>query len=1112
VAGIIQTFALDSYSQATKLTLKFKDTKLETVLGAIEDKSEFFFLYNKDLVDVEQRVDIDAKEKKITEILDVLLEEKNIRYFMFDRQIVLSNQYGKTGIYGHGNLAEQQQQPRTVSGKVIDSSGQPLPGVSIVVKGTTQGTITNADGDYTLTNLPDDATLVFSFVGMRAQEIVVGTQTNINVTMEEETIGIEEVVAIGYGSLQRNRISTSITSLEPQKITVQATNFIEQSLEGQIAGLNVSQHSGAPGGGTELQIRGMGSIGSQNQPLVVIDGIPMQNIYSKERSPLTLLNQEDIASIDVLKGVSASAIYGSRGSNGVIIIETISAEEGKTEFSFSSKTGINHPLFKLDLMNAEEFARWRKENYYEEAAFYGYDITDEDIPEVYRNPQLLGEGTDWHDVVTRVASYQDYNINVTHGTKDFKGFFSMGYLNNQGSVKETSFERITMRANMTYEPIDFLTLGMNINPTIRKWNHQAGGQRASLYGAALMSSPLDGPYKEDGKWERDNEAYYDGEWDLDIWSPGTFSNYNPLYALKNQIDLTRDFNFRFQPYISLIPVKGFTIKSQYNMELTYNTREYFRPSTISNIYNPPPLATAGYYNTSRNYSWQFINTAIYENIFNNHRINVLGGYTMEHYNGYSSHIAGSQFPSDDIKTINAATEQTGNTQESNWSLISYIFRLSYDYQSKYLFTGTIRRDGSSRFGSNNRWGYFPSASIGWNISKEKFFPSPEWLTNLKLRASHGYSGNNAIGNYTWIPTLATDNYTVAGKVTDGKRVASMENTMLSWEKSNEFDAGLDLTLYKGRINFVFDYYNKITEGMLWAVSIPISSGFRSIQDNIGKIQNKGTEFSVNTINLSNDNFSWETDFNISFNRNKVLSLGDVGRIHSGFQNCSLTTEDQPIAMFYGWKHIGILNNWEEVDEYATTANQYPGTNRFWDANDDGIIDERDKVIMGNPHPDFRGGFNNNFKYKNWDLFINTSFAHNFDVYARIEQDNRNIDGVFNVLKEVKNRWKSEDEQGNGIIPASFHQTEIDRSPISSRIHNASFLKVQNINIGYNFDNISFIKLLRLYCSIQNVWVFTNYKYGYPDVNVHGNSALARNYHSYDYPITRTILFGLDLNF
>ncbi len=1085
LASVLQTFAHEAYSQKTKLSLDYANTRLEVVLDDIEELSEFFFLANEKLVDLNRIVSLSVENERIDAILDRLFAGTDVVYTITDRKIILAPLF----------LAEgQQAQQKTVSGKVIDETGQPLLGVTVLVKGTTLGTITNEDGEYTFADLPKDATLQFSFVGMITQEVEVGNQSTVNITMMPDAIGIEEVVAIGYGTLERNKISTSIGSIAPEKIKTQVTSSIDQSLEGQIAGLSVRQTSGAPGGGSELRIRGAGSIGAGDQPLFVIDGIPMQGIYDKHRSPLTLLNQNDIESIDVLKGVSATSIYGSRGSNGVILITTRRGKLGRTEVSFSVRTGIENMLSseRLDLMNAEEFAQWRKEDAYEEAAFYGYEISESDIPEVYRNPEALGEGTDWQDVMTRTALRRDYNLTVTHGAGDFRGFFSMGYLDNQGIVKETDFERISMRANMSYEPNKVVAVGMNVVPTIRTWHNQVGGNRGTIFGSAFMSSPLDGPYKEDGAWERDVEGYYEGDWDLDIWSPGTFSNVNPLYALHKQVDVTRDLNLRFQPYVTLSPIKGLLLKSAYNIDLGHYSHEYFRQSTISSIYSPPPRATEGYYRTYRGLGWQFENTATYDNQFGDHSLTVLAGYTREHHNGYSSYINGDQFPSDAIKTISAATEQWGYTRESNWSLISYLLRLSYDYKAKYLFTGTVRRDGSSRFGSERRWGYFPSASVGWNISKESFFPSPEWLTNLKFRVSYGYSGNNSIGNYTWLPTLETNNYTFGGLVADGKRVTSMANYNLGWEKSREFDAGLDLILFKGRLSLVIDYYNKITEDMLWAVAVPISSGFSSVQDNIGEIRNRGLEFTLSSTNVAKGDFRWNTDFNIFFNRNKVLDMGDVGRIQTGHRSYSLTIEGQPMAMFYGWKSLGILNNAEEVAKYATFPGQVPGTPRYQDLDNSGVIDQDDKMIIGNPHPDFRGGLTNSFRYKNWDLNIAMSFAHNFDIWAQLEEDVLNLDGVFNVLREVKERWRSPEEPGNGRVAASFHETKFDRWENSDWVYNASFLKVQNITLGYNFDGIDFVNRLRLYLSVQNAFLLTNYPYGNPEASVYGDNSLVRN--------------------
>jgi TonB-dependent starch-binding outer membrane protein SusC len=1084
--GLVSVTA-STYSQSTRLDINLKDGTMVELIQQIEKNSEFFFYYQKEELKELDQLNLEANNATIMDILDKALESSQFSYSVLDRYIVVRK---KGDSFGEDMLSLAREaaiaQQRTVSGIVTDSNGQPLPGVTVMVKGTTQGTVTNSEGRFSISNISENISLVFSFIGMQTQEIVVGNQTSINVQMTEDTIGLEEVVAVGYGTLQRNKISSSIVSVSAERLVAQVTSSFDKSLEGQVSGLYVRQGSGAPGGGAELNIRGGGSIGSSGDPLVVIDGVPITGIFGKERSPLTLVNQSDIESLDVLKGVAATAIYGSRGSNGVILITTKSAKIGRTDFNFSSRFGVERawPGSKLDLMNAEEFALWRKENAYERAAFYGNTITLDDIPLEYRYPEQLGEGHDWFDIMTQVAPMHEYNLSVSHGTETFSGFFSIGYLENEGTIRGTAFDRLSFLANMAYDPNDVITFGLSISPSVRKWQNQVGGSRTTYYGAAFMSTPLDGPYLDDGPWERNNPLYWSGKYDLDIYSAGTFSNFNALQAIEAITDESRNFNLRAYPYLVIKPLQGLALRSQFNVDYTFSTAEFFRPSTVTQIFNPPPLAAQGSYNTGNSFNWQLENTATYDKEIGNHQFNILAGYTRERYHSISSSLTGRQYASDLIRTINHSVEQTGNTSESNWSMISYLARLNYDYDLRYLLSATIRRDGSSRFGPDKRWGYFPSVSAGWNISREGFFPQMEWITNLKLRSSYGFSGNNSIGNYTWIPTLATNNYTFGGTVANGMRVAAMENRRLGWERAREFDTGVEMMLFGGRLNMIVDYYNRITEDMLWAVTLPISSGFTSVQDNIGEIQNKGVEFSVNSLNIKRPNFSWQTDFNISTNRNKVLSLGDVGRILTGPRTYSVTVEGEPMGMFYGWKNVGkMFDTWEEIEQYAAFPGQVPGTPRFVDLDNNGIIDQKDKAVIGNPWEDFRGGMINRVTYKNFDLSISMSFAHNFDVWAQLEEDVLNLDGVFNVLREVKERWRSPQEPGNGRIAASFHSTAFNRGETDMWVYNVSFLKVTNMNFGYTVRNLRFLKQLRASCSIQNPFIFTNYPYGNPDQNV-----------------------------
>lgn len=1060
-----------TYTQDSKVSLNKSNVKLKAVLEEIENQTDNLFTYNNEL-----------------------------------------------------NVNETaQQQEKIIKGKVTDINGESLPGVTIIIKGAAQGTSSDIDGNFSLSGISENDVLQFSYVGMQTQEIVIGSRANVNITMIEDAIGLEEFVAVGYGAMQRNKISTAITSVKPDNIKSQLNNSLDRALEGQVAGMDIKQNSGTPGGGAVMRIRGSSSLQGRNSPLIVIDGVPMQDSYNKEHSPLAFIDQRDIENIEVLKDVSATSIYGSRGSNGVILITTKSGEVGKTELTVNLSTGVSKilPSERMPLMNAEEFARWRKEDAFDRAAYLGQNISIDDIPEAYRNPEdWKGKGTDWQDVIMRIAPTMKFNVNVSHGTDKFTGYFSMGYSHEEGIVKETNFKRLNMRANMDFRPNNFLNIGMNISPVISWWGNRTttesgGASKHTVIGTAITAPPTDGPYLDD--YPHEELHFFDGKWDTNIKSPGTFNFDNPLYRLKNEVDKSQQFNLIMQPYIQISPIKDLVFRSQLNLQLTQNDHEFFKPSTVlgKGYGAAPPRPIEGFYNTSKRFNWQFENTLNYHKKVNDHLFDVLAGYTMEHYNNYSSQLYGYDYPGDEVKTLNAATSYNGSSSESNWSLISGILRLNYDFKTRYLLTTTIRRDGSSRFGTKNKWGYFPSVAIGWNMSKENFFPETELVTNLKLRASYGTSGNNNIGNYTWIPNMGISNYNTGGSIADGKYVSSLENPYLGWEKAKEANIGLDVTLLKGRFNLVMDVYNKLTTGMLWNVSLPYSSGYGSFIENIGEVRNRGLEILINSENIRQKDFRWETDFNISFNRNKVMNLGNVDQItskvsHSG--EALITKVGQPMGMFYGWITAGVFLNEAETEQFATIpGGQFPGTVRWEDQNGDGIIDVNDKVIMGNPHPDFRGGMNNRIYYKDWDFNMSLTYAHNFDVYASLESTSLNLDGVFNVLKDVKNRWRSPEEPGDGRMPTTMHQTYLDRDlPQSKFVYNSSFIKIQNISLGYTFSLPS-IKQIRLSLSVQNPFLITNYKYGNPDVDVTGNSNQP-NYDEFDYPLGRIFELGLSTTF
>ncbi len=1092
----VMLVSASGYSQTTRMNLDYKKIPLGQLLQQIEDQTDYRFAYSKSGLDANEEVTIDVKNATLDEVLKIILDKNQLTYNILDRYVVISDKSFPNQV----NMA----QPQKISGKVTDSSGAPLPGVTVVVKSTTDGIITNADGNYTLLKVPADATLVFSFVGMKMQEIAVAGKTEINVVMQEETVGIEEVVAIGYGSLQKSDVTSSISEVNVDQLINQTTSSLDQSLQGMIPGVQVEQTTGNPGGSSSIRIRGSSSVGAGSDPLFVIDGNPMPESFDKNQNPLSWLNANDIESVTILKDASSTAIYGSRGSNGVILITTKSGKEGKAKVSFNASIGIQNIMkdSKLDVMNAHEFATWRYENAQDYADYYG---TTFEVDDDYANPDEYGEGTDWQQELLQTGIIQDYNVSVSYGSPKFKSYFSVGYLDQKGVIMETKFSRLSILASFDYtSPTNFLQMGINLNPSIQNWGPNAGGGRGSSWGLAATLSPLV-PVRDE-----------DGEYTTNITSDGMFDNGNPVVALKETTDKTRKNNFQIQPYLKINVLKGLSLKSSLNMQYSDNATTYFNPSTVAGMMSAPPDDAYGTYTTVKNRNWIFENTLSYDKQIEGHKFNAIAGLTMEHYNWSKSYLKGTGFADDAIRTLNAATSYTGYTNEENWSMVSYLSRLNYSYKNKYLLTGTLRSDGCSRFGSDNRWGVFPSGSLGWFISKEKFFPELNWLENLKLRISYGLTGNNGIGNYTYQATIASDNYCFGGTIVNGRELSSLSNSQLGWEKTKEFDAGINLDLFKNRLSIVADFYNRLTNDMLWSVNIPISSGFSSMQNNIGKLRNRGFEFSFSSTNISKGNFIWKTDFNISFNKNEVLDLGDVQTIYSNYfydNYCNITEVGAPMAQFYGYKFVKIFQTQEEVDAAPHYSGQLAGSAQYADTDGSESVDALDCTAIGDPNPKFTGGMINRLNYKKWDLILTLSFAGDFDVLAiDPESTTRNLDGVFNVFKNVKDRWRSVDNPGNGKYATSLYNTEEDRANNSRMVYDGSFLKIQNLNIGYNLYKIKYFDSCRVYCSVQNLHTFTKFPYGNPEVNYYGNSSLSRGVMCYDYPLARTISLGVNITF
>lgn len=1095
----IQMFATGVYSQNAKFNLKKENTSIENVLSAIEDQSEYYFLYNGRLVDVTQKVSISIENQNIESTLKTLFNDTNISYKIIDRQVVLSPA---------DNVNSNQQQPKTVSGKVSDSTGAPLPGVTVMVKGTTQGMITDMDGNYNLANVPTDATLGFSFVGMKAQEVQVSGKSTLNVVLEEETIGLEEVVAVGYGTQSKRAVTGSIQSVGSEDLSDMPVTTVAQKLQGKLSGVQINQTTGKPGQGMQVRIRGQASLTAGNDPLYVVDGFPITGDISS-------INPNEIESISVLKDASSTALYGSRAANGVIMVTTKRAKQGKTSIDIAANYGIQTVPEKgrPDIMNGTEFAQFKKES---------YEDLGQPVPAVFQNPSQYGDGYDYFDAILRTATIQDYSVSLSTGKENFSTTAVVGLLDQEGVILNSDYQRFSVRLNSEFKVTNQLKVGFNVAPTYTM-NNTPSTDGQFWAGGIVTNSLL--------VWPICPYINADGTMPYNSWIPGVSAFASPNYyrATKEIVNETGDSRLLSTGYIQYEPIKGLTLRTAMNVDLGSTKYKNVNPSTASNgMAGVLPALSSAVYRNSQYMTWLNENTATYKKSIGNHNFEALAGFTMQRYRFDLMQVRITGFPDDRIPTIGAAAniDRSGTTNTYNniqeWSLMSYLGRVNYNYKNRYLLSAALRSDGSSRFGADERWGTFPSASVGWIASEENFLKSIRAISLLKLRASYGIVGNNNIGNYTQYAAVSSGNSSYNAifgtSLGSGSAVTQLPNSKLTWEQTAEYDFGFDLGLFKNRVNIGYDFYNRNSRSLLYSVAVAQESGFASFNGNIGELQFWGHEISLNSQNLTGK-LKWSTDFNIAFTDNKVKALfGNVDRIYG---DGTITKVGQRIGLFYGMVHEGVYKNKAEYDASPKAVLSQVGTAKFKDVNGDGKItnggDKDDRTIIGDPTPKFTFGLTNTFNYGNFDLSVVMSGSYGNDIANMGEVGLTNLDGVFNVLADVKDRWRSEANPGAGKYGKTTAGTAYERDWFSTRfLSDASYITVKNVTFGYTFPKFKNknIKSLRLFVSGQQIMTLTKYKGMNPEISMTnaGASASALNLgHDYGgYPVPRTISFGLNL--
>lgn len=1080
------SYAGNAHSQNAKVSIRMNNVKLDKILNEIENQTDYLFIYNNQ-VDINKITSVKVKNEAVAQVLDRILSGTGINYELEGTHIILTTEAIKD--------LHAQQQAKTVTGTVTDVSGEPIIGANIRIKGTTTGTITDIDGNFSIEAEPQSVIEV-SYIGYLTQETVINNQKSIRFLLKEDTKTLDEVVVIGYGVQKKADLTGSVANINTEKLNTQSNANIGQALQGKIAGVDIVSQGGAPGSGTRIMVRGIGTLNNAS-PLYIVDGMYMNSIDH--------INPNDIASIDVLKDASSAAIYGSRAANGVIIVTTKegSNTEGKPIIDLSVNLGISTASKFLDMLDAKGWA---------EVTTIARQAIGK--PALDMATDLANKpDNDWQDIMFRPALMQNYNLSVKGGGKYSTYYTGLGYFNQDGIVKGTNYQRYNIQSKNDYKRGIF-SAGTNliISFSHDKPLHQE--LRGGMIGTILQSVPtLE-------KYDDTREGGYGGTYGdvvniphpLAIIDDNIMDRYNEnvkifanLYAqielfkgLKYKLNLTPDFSFeRYKNYLNKY---DFGLATNSITQLTERQRRR-RNILVENLLT-------------------------FDRTFGEHKISALAGYTYQDSRFRHIQAYGEGLPQG-LEEIDAATTNRSNEGNSWRSVLTSILgRVFYSYQNKYLFTATIRRDGSSKFGKNNRYGYFPSFSLGWNVAEEKFMENVHWLDQLKLRGGYGVLGNQEIDNYQYSSTITTGiNYPDGnGGLLQGAFPKNFANPDIKWEETAMTNVGIDFMAFNNRLSLTADYYVKNTKDILLTVPIPISSGGANDPiRNAGKIRNNGFEFNLGWMDQPNPDISYGINLIGSFNKNKVIAMGsESGSIKGGSTNQNITTSETkagyPIGGYWLISTAGYFNSQEEVDAYAKDGKKIqpaaePGDIKFVDANNDGVINDDDRVFQGSPFPDFTFALNGNMRYKNLDLSIGLQGVLGNKIYNATRQTLEDVTKGSNFLASCLDYWTPENKNASHPRLTWDDPNRNTRAESDRYLENGSYLRLRSVQLGYTFPQTWFkgaIQHARVYINAENLFTITSYSGYSPDVNA--DNANYRGFDNFIYPTNRTFMLGLNVTF
>jgi len=1104
-----------------KLTITSSNITLAQVFQQIKKQTGLTVFYNNSILNDLEKITVNFKKASLTEVLDFLLAKRNISYeIRRDRVIVLNKKAEPT------TAINNSSKTMLVVGKITDEKGAPLPGVSVKVKGTSTGATSNEEGNYTIT-VKEDAVLVFSFIGFTPQEVKVAQRKTINIVMKTQSTGLDEVVVIGYGAVQKQDLTGSVGQVKIDEMRKAPVSSIDQALAGRVAGVSVSANDGQPGSPAEIVIRGGTSLTQSNTPLYVIDGFPVEDFS------LASLNPNDIQSINILKDASATAIYGSRGANGVVVIETKSAKGGKTNISYQTGLGFQQVSKTMEMMDPYEFVKYQLELNPSKAKTFYLDNPGRTL-EDYKTVQ----GYDWQDMLFRNGNTQSHSITISGGNAQTKFYLSGSWYDYNGVILNSGYKRAQSRLKLDHNISKALQIGLNLTFTSdRNFGQlasveQRGSKSYSTY-TLYQTWGFRPVFLEDNGFDFENDVT-DNQTDDE--------RVNPIVSVLNEIRQKKENTLNTSGYLKYKINNQFEFLSRVGIIQSKSRNEGFYNSKTGRGY-PSTTNTRGvngsiYNNESNN--WMNENTLTYRKTINKkNKFDALVGYSIQGRNIFRDGYEAQQIPNEDLglNGIDNGTPVAIQAETSKNVLISYLSRFNYNYANKYLLTLSMRADGSSKFSKNNRWGYFPSGAFAWRLGNEEFMKAIPLINDAKLRLSYGQTGNNRIddyGRFSLLDMSYGSYYSFNNGIPSPAVIASRMGNDLKWETTTETNLGLDLSLWKNKISLVADLYKKTTKDLLLNANITSVSGFSSVLKNIGSIQNKGLELTLSTVNINRNKFKWNSEFNISFNSNKVLELAEnqesfLSKVSWTYDYNStfsyITKVGGPATAFYGVVWDGIYQQ-ADFDENGklkaalpTNGNDrnliQPGDIKYKDVNADGIINEMDYVIIGRPIPIHTGGFNNNFVYKG--LSLNVFFQWSYG--GQILNANRlafegNIfqRSNLNQYAEYANRWTPENQSNEyfrtrGGGPSGIYS--------SRNIEDGSFLRLKTISLDYTFSNKLInrigMKDFSLSVAAQNLYTWTKYKGMDPEVSVR-NSTLTRGFDYSAYPMSKILQFGIKANF